>query len=110
MNGSVAPGEANKIVTAVKSRAAWLCKRASQMSKKEEKNFKLREFLVNYYKPDLERNSKGGSLSRPRAKLSAADREFIARAFEYLKLIDRYFLETSLLEKYGALVQNFGDD
>lgn len=80
------------------------------MSKREEKGFKLRDFLVNYYKRDLDRIFKGETLSRPRAKLSPSDKEFIGRAFEYLKLMDRYFLKTSLLEKYGALIQSLRED
>ena len=110
MNGSVSFSDGSKLVIAVKTHAAWLTGRASQMSKKEEKNFQLRDFLVNYYKRGLERNFKGGTLARPPAKLSASDKEFIGRACEYLKLMERFFLETSLLEKYGALIQSFRED
>ena len=53
MNGSVSFSDGSKLVIAVKTHAAWLTGRASQMSKKEEKNFQLRDFLVNYYKRDL---------------------------------------------------------
>ena len=70
MNGSVSFSDGSKLVIAVKTHAAWLTRRASQMSKKEEKNFQLRDFLVNYFKRDLERNFKGGTLARPPAKLS----------------------------------------
>ncbi|MEX0299313.1 MAG: YkgJ family cysteine cluster protein [Kordiimonas sp.] len=40
-------------------------------------------------------------------ELTTKDKEFIARAFAYAKICDRLFEKTSLLRKYGELVQRF---
>lgn len=101
LNGSIPVKEARTIVADMKQHADWLSNKVVLSKNSESQNLNLRDFLF-FYQKKLE------DIKNER-KLSAAERTYIKRAFEYVKLIDRYFLETSLLTKWARLVQTMDD-
>jgi len=97
MNGSIALVEGQKIVSVTKGRASNLKQAIRLPPNASSSGVNLRDFLDAYLK-------KAAGFKDDDEEL-LAQREHIQRIFEYLKLVDRFFQETSLLTRFGALVQ-----
>ncbi len=99
MNGSLSLEEGLTIVSSVKSGVADLMPWAREKSKKDLKAISIRGFLGWYHKTTVR--------FAGRQNLSATDMDHVLGAFEYLKLVDRYFETTRLLAGFAYLIQNF---
>ena len=98
LNESISFEDAKSIIGQMKQRIDWLKNRIDTMfHPPQEKEVNLRDFLYIYY-------NKASEISAQKS-LSGPDQDFIKQAFEYAKLVDRYFMKTKLLVKYTILVQ-----
>lgn len=96
MNASVPLEEALSVIASLKKLARKLRAQINVPHQRNSEDLNLYHFLHGY--PD-----KVAKVRVTRA-LSAAEHAFINDAFEYAKLVDRYFRKSSLLTKYADLV------
>ena len=97
MNGSISLRDGRKIISATKSHAAYLRQSIHGPLHTPTPNINLRSFLDAY----LEK-AKAFKDDAPDLR---AQKDYIHRIFEYVKLVDRFFQETSLLTRFASLVQ-----
>lgn len=95
MNGEVAAERAEEVIRTTKGEAEWLLAQGRKLTGVDALN--LREFLYTLHKQAGKTLAEKG--------LSKGDRELILRAFEFAKMVDRYFKNTELLTRFGDLVQ-----
>lgn len=128
MNETISYEEAKTQVQALKESSMWLLANApTEMAaapEKSEESDELPEVLslafLKKAKPDKPQatslrntlfqafryfDKKNESDKAGGQSFSEDDREYILRAFEHLKRVDRYFGKTRLLVRYGGLVQ-----
>lgn len=98
MNGSMSLLAGLEIVATVKRQSEQLSEQLGPAKPETSKALNLRDHLTSYCKKVAGRGERG--------KLTLREQTKVSRIFEHLKLIDRFFHETSLLTKYGALIQN----
>lgn len=96
MNGSETVDEALRIVTIVKQSAEKLKQQVTPPKNREITDLNLRHFLFSFF-DEIEK-------VRMKRDLTSKEQVFIYDAFEYAKLVDRYFLKTLLLTKYSDLI------
>lgn len=98
MNGSETVDEALSIITRVKQSAKKLVKQVKHPKNRNAADLNLRNYLY-FYLDKIED-------IRTQRDIALEEQAFINDAFEYAKLIDRYFIKTKLLTKYADLILN----
>lgn len=99
MNGSMKFDDALKIVELVKKHTVWVRDAIVSKAKPNKKVMNYRVMLYDYHKAAVDKSS--------RNELSIVDEGRIKRVFEQIKLIDRFFEDSSLLRRYADLIQSF---
>lgn len=89
--------QAQEIVSSAKREYNWLIENAPNKTSEEKNMLNLRDFLQSFIKIV--------QLSLEEEKLEAEYITYVERVFEFLKIIDANFRETSLLTKYASLLQ-----
>ncbi|GAB6051583.1 hypothetical protein JCM17960_04030 [Magnetospira thiophila] len=98
MNGSLALDKALKIASLVRWQAGWLFRNAPVSGGREQPALNLRDFMYAFH--DRMTHELG---DRPPTE---AERDYIVKTFECLKLVDRFFAKTSRLSRYARLIQS----
>lgn len=96
MNGSETVEDALHIISTVKQSAKELVQRANVPKNRDAEDLNLRNYLFFHHSEIIK--------TRTKRDLTPEERTFIYDAFEYEKLIDRYFQKASLLTKYSDLI------
>jgi len=99
MNGAIKFNDALKIVELVKKHTGWVRDAIVSKTEATKKDMNYRLMLYDYHKAAAGKNLRG--------ELSENDEGRIKRIFEQIKLIDRFFEDSSLLRKYADLIQSF---
>jgi len=102
MNGSQSLEEGVDIVSGVKLSAEELTDWAKQNSNKDLKAISLCGFLDWYQNKALRDN-------RP-WQMPLSDRDNVLKAFEWLKIVDRYFVPSRTLARFADLIQKFSSE
>ncbi len=102
MNGSLSQEFALDIVSSVKTLTSELADWARLNTRKEVKLISLSGFLRWYLKKIRKLDGTNS--------ISAVDKEHILKAFEFLKLRDRYFQTSKLLTGFADIIQSFPRD
>lgn len=99
MNGTSSLTESLNIVQDVKEYTKIILDALSTKDKLDlhTKNYRL--LLIEHHKNSLQKLAQG--------TLTAREEEVICIIFEQMKLIDRFFDDTLLLNRYGELIQSF---
>lgn len=97
LNGTTPVDQAHTIIDTVRQEAAWLTQKVEGEKGFDVATFNLRNSLYAFHAKMEQQQQK-----RP---FSAAESLYIKNAFEYAKLVDRFFKKTKLLKLYARLVQ-----
>jgi Fe-S-cluster containining protein len=98
MNGTVKYADSLKIVGLVKKHTQWVRDEILVKGTENKKELNYRVMLFDYLMAAKAKNEK--------SELTPTDVFRIKRIFEQIKLIDRFFEESSLLRKYASLIQS----